>query len=158
MNINVAKTKCMVFQTRFSKVDVSNFHIHVESETVELVSCFKYLGVWLTNHVQFDKHFDEVCKKMANRTFLLSRYRRNFTAKWKHILATSLISSVLGYCLPIWGVVPETKMNRINSILLRAAKLVVKPKSYGKMSKIDKIEQLNWLVFQEMLFFPHIRI
>lgn len=64
---------------------------------------------------------------------------------------TSLVLSILDYCLPVWGNLALSKLKRINKIILRAAKLVVRAHHFKKPSKLDRIEHLNWLLCQERL-------
>jgi len=128
-----------------------NFLITIDQEVIENVGQFKYLGVWLTDNKNFDKHYQDACQKMTSRLYMLNRNKKCFSPRWKHIFATSLVISVLDYCLPVWGNLTDTKASRINRILLRTAKLVVAPKSYGKLSKINAVEQLNWLLCQERM-------
>lgn len=149
MKINAAKTKCMVFKSNYCKLDTSSFVINILDEHLETVSTFKYLGVILSEYMTFDQHYEEVCKKMTSRVFMINRYKKLFTAKWRSIFTTSLVVSVLDYCLPIWGNLSDTKTKRINRILLRAARQVVKAKSYNKLGKTEAIEQLNWLLCTE---------
>ncbi|CAL8083510.1 unnamed protein product [Orchesella dallaii] len=147
MEINISKTKAMQFQ-RFK--DNTRLCVKLNRTTIESVHEFKYLGLTLNEKLTFDNHYEKVCKTMTSRTYMLNRYKKYFTFKWRHIFVTSLILSLLDYCLPVWGNLKQTKLSRINRIILRSAKLVVLGKNKIK-SKLDTIEQLNWLLCEERL-------
>lgn len=86
---------------------------------------------------------------MTARLFMINRYKGYFTYKWRQIFVTSLVLSLVEYCLPIWGNISETKCEQINSIMLKAAKLVIMNNMYVKLPKIDIFDKMNWLNFQE---------
>ncbi len=152
MKINVAKTKYMLFTSVRKKNEATDFSLEIDKQEVERVKSFKYLGVTLDETLNFDEHYNNVCKSMSSRLYMLKRYKNYFTARWRHIFCTSLILSVLDYCLPVWGNVSQTKSERINKIIYRAAKLVVDPLTYGKSIGNDLIEHLNWLWVEERLY------
>lgn len=146
MKVNVAKTKCMLL--RNTKKINENLKLCISNNEIENVKVFKYLGLELNESLVFENHYIQVCKTMNNRIFLLNRYKHLFTFKWRHIFITSLILSILDYCLPVWGDVPEYKAKRINRILLRAAKLVLLKNAFVT-TKLDAFDKLNWLLFSE---------
>ncbi len=134
MKVNVLKTKCMLFGK--SKKVNTTLNLCVSTSNIENVKNFKYLGLELNESLNFENHYMQVCKTMNNRIFLLNRHKHLFTFKWRHIFVTSLILSLLDYCLPVWGDVPEYKAKRINRILLRAAKLVLLKNAFV-ITKVD---------------------
>ncbi len=154
MKINIAKTKCMVFRNR--KVE-NKLNLKISNKIIEQVEKLKYLGIILDEKLKFDTHFENTCKDMTKRLYMINRYRRYFShrrkegieGRWRHIFSTSLVLSKLDYYLTIWGNLPITKIKRINPIILRLAKVVVKAKTRHIMSKIDKLEQLNWMLCHE---------
>lgn len=149
MKINIKKTKCMVFG---SKHKDDKLNININNEILENVKNFKYLGITLNEKLSYTEHYEKVCKEMTSRMYMLQRYKKCFSPRWRHIFCTSLVISKLEYCLPIWGDLSTTKFNRINNILLRTEKLVISPSQIGKPSKVDRLEQLNWLMCNGNIF------
>jgi len=89
---------------------------------------------------------------MTKRMYMVQRYKFQFSPKWRFILCTSLVVSFLEYCLPIWGILTDNKMKRINNILLKTANNVIFNKRLKRNeSKIDVFEKLNWLLMHERL-------
>lgn len=150
MKINIDKTKCMVFKTRSVECE-KYLKLKISNKLVECVSEFQYLGLLLNEKLNFDTHFENTCKKMTQRLYMINRYKKLFSPKWRQIFSTSLVLSLVDYCLIVWGNVCNTKLKRINQIILRLAKLVVCAKQRHKLSKIDRLEQLNWILCHERL-------
>ncbi|CAL8088493.1 unnamed protein product [Orchesella dallaii] len=152
MKINTQKTKSMLFhRKKLSESD--RLDLKTSENKIEYVKEFKYLGLSLDQKLSFNAHYEKVCSNMTSRLYMLKRYAKYFSFKWRHIFCTSLVLSVLEYCLPVWGTLSEGKLDRINCIILKLAKYVVLDNNYNKkvLSDIDIIDKLNWLLCQEKI-------
>lgn len=150
MKINIAKTKCMIFRSAKSNT-TGDLKLKISNRILECVEEFKYLGILLNATLNFNSHYENTCNDMTKRMYLINRYKKMFSPSWKNIFATSLVLSKLDYCVIVWGHICNTKMKRLNNIILRLAKLVVGAKYSHKMKKIDRLEQLGWMLFHERL-------
>ncbi len=149
MIINTNKTKAMLLKSRWLKPS-DEMCLSLKKQTIENVNEFKYLGLVLNSTLDYENHYESVCKSMTARLFMLHRHKKAFTPKWRHTFATLLVISKLDYCLNIWGKMSNTKLKRINNILLRLAKLIISPRNRNKLKdKIIRVEQLNWLLVHE---------
>jgi len=154
MKISADKTKVMLFKTKRQKCR-DELVININNLSIENVKEFKYLGLLLNPSLSFDKHYDKVCKNMCSRIHLLRRYKKYFNEKWRVIFATSLVLSLLEYCLPVWGNLSETQLERIDSIIVRLAKQAVLNNCIVAKKREEKhsiVEKLNWLLVREKLF------
>jgi len=153
MSIHVGKTKAMIFKTKYQKC-THQLQIKINQQLIENVTEFKYLGLTLNCNLSFDKHYEKTCKSMTNRMYLLKRQKKHFPEKWRLIFATSLILSLLEYCLPVWGNLSKTKAERINKIIIKTANCVVLNQAFRSKRQVDKysvLEKLNWLTVEERL-------
>ncbi len=149
MEINVSKTKSMIFHSRnknpnnriyFYIIDQLRWYESLNT----LVPSFKtHLNLTYTTNPPVIR-WQQECTCSIDK-------KNNFTTRWKKLFVTSLVLSILDYCLPVWGNLALSKLKRINKIILRAAKLVVRAHHFKKPSKLDRIEHLNWLLCQERL-------
>lgn len=149
MEINISKTKSMLFRPRSNLTSAMNLSLY--GKTIENVKEFKYLGVIIQDNLKYEKHYEITCAKMTARVHMITRQKNHFTARWKKIFVTSLVLSILDYCLPVWGNLAVTKWKRLNKIMLRAAKMVIKARHFKKPSKLDRVEHLNWLLCHERI-------
>jgi len=148
MKISCGKTKCLLFRPSNLKCDKS-LNIVLDNICIDNVSNFRYLGILLESSLNFNMHVDEVCKKMTARMYLINRYKRFFSTKWKKIFATSLIISLSDYALPVRGSLPESSYCRLHKIMTRLGKLVILPFSRNRLVMYDLFEMLNWLDVKE---------
>ena len=62
LTLNVKKTKCMLFGTPHYLKDAESLNIKLDSDHIEQVDNFKYLGIIMDNELKFDLH----TKTLAN--------------------------------------------------------------------------------------------
>ena len=59
LRLNTKKNKCMVFGTKQKLSNISNTNVTLNDEVIEKVNSFKYLGVWLEEHLDFKYHIQQ---------------------------------------------------------------------------------------------------
>jgi len=146
MIINREKTKCMLLTP--PRCVNKTMQLHINNEAIEQVATFKYLGIQIDAQLNFNEHYEEVCQKMSSRTHLLRRHKSSFPTQCLSIFTSSLVLSVLDYCLSIWGDPSKTKYERLDKIMVNAAKLIVKPLPKTQSSRNFNhyyLEKVNWL-------------
>ncbi len=71
LSCNVGKTKCMMFSnSRYRRKDIP-LAVHLDNQTIEEVSYFKYLGLNLDKHLNFEYHADKIAGKVRPCTSAL---------------------------------------------------------------------------------------
>ena len=66
LTLNTSKTKYMVFGSRQWLLNLEPYTLKINGENLEMVSEFKYLGVYLNESLSFDKHVDDLYGKTSN--------------------------------------------------------------------------------------------
>jgi hypothetical protein len=69
--------------------------------------------------------------------------------RWLQIFCTSLVISVLDYCLIAWGNLSQNKYKRIDLLLFKAAKTVLPNQKFNKNNRTQLFERMNWLTSAE---------
>lgn len=147
MEINWSKTHSMLFQPPKMR-GTDDFHISIEDHTIQKVKSFKYLGVVLDEQLTFDDHYDQTCKAVTSRIHLISRHKHSFSHERLIIFSKSLIVSVIDYCIPVWGGICQSKMNRLDYLLDKLIKNILNFK-IDIVSCNDRVEIANVLYTEE---------
>jgi len=145
MLVNVQKTKCMIFMNR--RRNLEPLVLSYDTAPIEEVKSFIYLGVELDQCLVFKLHFDKVHRKIMGRVRLIKRYTRNYPRKQVHMFVNSLIFSIVDYCLPVWGYMCNTEIERLDKALLKALQII--PSHINLKSKLDIFEHNNQLTLSE---------
>jgi len=146
--INTIKTKLLTFREQYQ--NKKDFQVKMNSETLEKVTCFKYLGIWIDSDLDFKSHLSKVCKKLSSKIRLLSRQKKYFSHNCFKMFADSLISSVSHYCLIIWGHLSNTDISKLDNLYYSVVKNIfpyLREKSKNDYKTC--IEKLNWMTVSE---------
>ena len=75
LSLNVAKTKCAVFNTRYF-MGPRDLMLQVDDVGLEQVATYKYLGIHLGENLNFSDHIDFVVNKSRCKLGMLKRFRK----------------------------------------------------------------------------------
>jgi len=147
MIISKDKTKCMLFRPPH----LPNFELDVliDGHKIEQVHEFKYLGLWMDSHLEWNSHYVKVYKTAMSRVKLLSRYKKFFDKNKLMSFCNALVISLIDYCLPIWGQICATKLAKVEKILVRMLEDIIVCKRILPCEKFDYFERYNLLSVSE---------
>ena len=101
LSLNVGKTKFMVFH---STRKVVRYPVLVINNTpIERVTNFNYLGLQLSNDLNWDKHKCVISLKLTKTIGVLNRLRYEYPEEILLTLYNTLILHHLNYCILLWG-------------------------------------------------------
>ena len=143
LTLNLDKTVCVLFQkdTKIEKVE-----LHVSDSIIESQPNTKFLGMWLDQHLSWNKHIEILILKLTRNLNLLKLSRNLMTTDTKKLIYHSHIGSHIQYGLLLWGNGSQKYLiERVQKLQDKCIKYIAnKPlsnKEYKKL-KILKIEQL----------------
>jgi hypothetical protein len=118
--------KCNVLRvTNKTKKTEVNYHLH--GHTLELVTSAKYLGLTITNKLQWDQHINNITAK-ANTGTTLGFLRRDLkipSVRIKEQAYQTLVRPLVEYASTVWNPYTKTEINKIEAVQRRAARYVV---------------------------------
>jgi hypothetical protein len=147
MRINVGKTKTLLISP--PRKPTMKLLVKIRNDVLQQETVFKYLGVLIDEKLNWNSHYEEVCKKMSERVYLINRHKRTISQHWLHIITSALLLSVLDYCLTSWGNLSKCKYARIDAILFRAVKVILPTNNNTMKNKMKLFEKMNWLTAAE---------
>lgn len=115
LKINPTKTKVMVFRAR-KKALTSYQTLVCAGKELQIVDEHKILGVTFSWHLTWDKHTENICKKLSAITGVLSRCRCLLPPKAKLNIYYALFFSHLNYCSLVWATTGTTNIVKILSL------------------------------------------
>ena len=97
----------------------------VGSSLIEKVSCYKLLGVHLSDNLTWNEHVTHIVKKGSMRLFAIHALKKcRLTDRQLILVYCSIIRSVLGYGSPAWAGLTQYLSDQIESIQKRALKII----------------------------------
>ncbi len=142
LSLNVKKTKMMLTGSRQKLQIVQPFSVSLNNESVELVQKFKYLGLFLDEHLCFDKHVDYIVEKSTAKLGMLYKTRWLFDLETAKMLYSALIAPYFDLGNTVYVVAAQYHLSRLQVIQNAAARLILLADS--TMSTYDLHESLKW--------------
>ena len=130
LTLNSGKTKFVIFGTRARLNDLEEYPLYMDGVELERLSVFKYLGVYLDTHLDFEVHSRKIISKVNQRTGPLWRIRSCIGLSLAKDLYCSLIEPIFLYCSHLYDACTvqtkrqlQTCQNNALRAVLRAGQL-----------------------------------
>jgi hypothetical protein len=151
MAIHPQKTKCMVITSR-QKHQTNKFalSLSIDSNKIDQVHEHRVLGVVLDEELKWQSHIDSVNKKVARSLFLLSKLKPFLDSDARKMFFHAHCVCHVNYASVVWSCAAVTHQKRLNSLLRRAAKVIL-PDPY--LSTYEKQVKLNILPLKKTIRF-----
>ena len=119
------------------------------NDNIEIVSCFKYLGVQVDKHFKWDGHIENV-KKQALPAFGLVKYSKKYLSP--EVLAKmyrGLVEPHLSYYCSVLGNCSKGRNDSLQKVQNRAAKIIMN--SAYDASVAPLIQSLGWPTISSLI-------
>ena len=151
--LNEAKTQCIFIGTKQLLSHIpDDIAIHFNDTTISHSYTVKNLGLHMDRYMVFDKHVDEITRKVTGILVYINRVSGQFDKSSRVLVVQALVLSVINYCIKIWGTTNNSQKLRVQKLQNFAARVAV-----GGLRKFDHVspafEELKWLrIKQKHLF------
>jgi hypothetical protein len=115
MLVNFEKTKFMLFHKEKDATVGEVRPCTVNGKVIQRVFEFKYLGLLLDPHLNFNLHFDNVLLKVASRLKYILGVKRHLSCQAMCNMLNAYVHSVTDYCIDIWTVQSDTRLSLIQN-------------------------------------------
>ncbi len=144
--LNAKKTQCMLIGTRglLSQIP-TNIHIMADGNPIFPSSSIRNLGVHFDMHMKFDKHIQELNRKVYGLLMYVNRLKINFDKSSRINVIQTLILSQINYGIHIWGTANSTEIGLVQKLQNFAAKVAL-----GGAAKHEHVtpylKELGWQI------------
>jgi len=102
--MNYAKTEYMIFHKSQDTTLIPNLTLCCNGESLVRVKLFKYLGVTLDPHLNFNEHLNKVNSKVSLSIGRVNAMKRKLNQKAFNQLINAYVLSNIDFCLSVWAV------------------------------------------------------
>jgi hypothetical protein len=136
--------KCYVIHVTKKKIPLElNYKLH--NHTLQPVGNSKYLGVTISNDLDWGPHINNITTKANKSLGVLCRNMKNCTRKVKNLTYTSLVRPVVEYSSPVWNPSKRQQISQVEQIQRKAARYVFndyRDRSPGAVTNM--VDTLQW--------------
>ena len=155
MCINTSKTQFMLL---LPPKDTSDIKIELDNITISHQHSIKVLGVTLSDTMKFDNHIwsgkESMARNLNSKTALLKTIKPYLSTVQLGQIGANLINSTILYAAPLWGATTKENIARVQSIQIKAAR-VIKNKAWArtkhKQHRQELLDELKWPNTQQII-------
>ena len=151
MILNPRKTESMVATSRQKhQIEPLTLNLSLSNQPITQVAEHKLLGVTVDNELEWEPHINNICKKISQNLFLLSKLRPYVDTNTRLLFYNAHIKSHIDYVSTVWDGSKYDHMKRLNSLHRRAAKVILPDPT---LTTDQKLQRLNILPLKKHLLF-----
>ena len=131
MQLNTTKTKEMILgpvaRANLPLLTTTTTATTTGTDTINRVTSFKLLGVYIDSTMSWTIHVDNMVKKATRRLYFLKQLKRSgLTSKQLFHYYIAVIRPVLEYCAPVWHyALTKSQTQQLEAIQKRAIQIVL---------------------------------
>ena len=142
LKCNDPKTEMMVISSQFKPID--NFmSVKVGDISIPAATKIRNLGVIMDRHLTMESHLSNVVRTAFFKIREISYYRKFLTTSATKTLIHAYVTSRLDYCNGLLYGLPDKSINRLQSVLNTAARLVALKRKDDHITPV--LKELHWL-------------
>ena len=142
LKCNDPKTEMMVISSKFCPIN-NTLPVNVGDIAITAASKIRNLGVIMDKHLSMNAHISHVVKTAFLKIREISYYRKYLTSSATKTLIHAYVTSRLDYCNGLLYGLPKESINRLQSVLNTAARLVTLTGKYDNITPV--LRELHWL-------------
>ncbi len=120
--MNANKTQCIFIATRHLLSKISTYvKIELQDDIIEPVTKSKNLGVFFDRYMTFDKHINEIHRKVMGTLIYINIIKDYFDKDTRKVVVQSLGLNILNNCNTTRGTTNTTLLNKAQKLLNFAA-------------------------------------
>jgi hypothetical protein len=131
LNPKKGKTEFVVFASRKPRASVN---ILIDHNDINQPDFYEYLGVQLDTHLNMNRHLQRTYKRISSRIKLLKKIRHKISPCVAETIFNSMIHPLFFYCDQILGGLSYTWIEKFESLLTRAKKVIKSRKKWSTWS------------------------
>ena len=148
LTLNLSKSEC-VFFTKTRKLQNWDLQLQLAGVNLPTVKYSKFLGVWIDNNLNWNKHVDILISKLKQKTKLISVSKQYLSNHCKRILYFAQFYSHLSYGILLWGTMcSKEKLKKLQRLQTNCVQLFTSINSSEALvdSQILSVKQIITLV------------
>ena len=141
LTINCKKTKFCLYGMRslVRKAKMQDIQLSLNNQILEQVCSYKYLGLILDEHLNYNKHIKEMNKLISHKLYLLSKIRKYLTTKACIDIFKTMVLSVIEYYDIIYAGTSQGNLGKIDKLFYRGLKICTNRNE--KQNKLDTLRE-----------------
>ena len=141
LKLDLSKTKCMLIHPP-RKPHLPPLHLSINGTTIEQVTKFKLLGLYINDTLSWNEHISQIVSKVSKQIYLLQRLSDFLPQSGLKAFYNSYILPTLSYCDIVWYSCTNAQINQLERLQNQAGRIILKRRRADSATKLR--QDLNW--------------
>ena len=154
LSLNVVKTQSLIIGSRpniqkIEKQTEAKPSFEIGDQKINMITDTKYLGVQIDDKLQWDRHIEHVKTKALRALGLIKHAKKFLPSGDLQKMYRGIVEPHFSYCCSVWGCCSETKLNSLQKIQNRAARITTN--SPYDASAAPLLQNLGWPSIKDLI-------
>ena len=120
LTINCKKTKYCIYgmRSKIKKSKTEDTILSLNGNILNRVCSYKYLGFILDDHLNFNKHINDMCNILTHKLYILSKIRRYITVEASILIFKTMILPIMEYGDVIFTGTSSYNLHKVDKLFL----------------------------------------
>ena len=154
LSLNVIKTQAMIigsnqklshYKQSYSAIQ----RFYLETEDIDLINQTRYLGLIIDDNLKLDSQIKSIQIKISRALGFLKYAKKYAPFATLKDMYKGIVESNFNYCCSVWGSCGTTKLNKLQTLQHRAARIVTNSQFDSSVTSL--IQDLGWPTIEELI-------
>ena len=123
--------------------NVQNLGLNINGEKLCNVTTYRYLGVNIGSHLNWNQNVNVICKKLGSCISVVQRLSRFFPQIYVNKIYYAFIQPYIDYALTVWGTTSASNIGKIQRLQNRIGRIMSNNFNYDQ-SGLSVVNNLGW--------------
>ena len=146
LTVNVKKSSFMLIgspQKTSEYCNVQNLGLNINGEKLCNVTTYRYLGVSIDSHLNWNQNVNVICKKLGSRISVVQRLSRLFPQIYVNKIYYAFIQPYIDYALTVRGTTSASNIGKIQRLQNRNGRIMSNHFNYDQPG-LSVVNNLGW--------------
>ena len=150
----VVKTQFLIIGSRpniqkIEKQTQAKPSFEIGDQKINMIADTNYLGVQIDDKLRWYRHFEQVKAKVLRALSVIKHAKKFLPSGDLQKMYRGIVEPHFSYCCPVWGRCSETKLNSLQKIQNRAARITTNSPYDASVAPL--LQNLGWPSFKDLI-------
>ena len=139
LTVNVKKTKYVIYGTLKLLQKSRNLDLAIKGDKISREQVYKYLGIYLDSHLNFNKHIDYISRIISHKIFVLSKIRYMIDQRTAIYIFKTMIAPIFDYGDIVYEGGNKNRFDKIQRIQNRGLRICLARNDYVLTEMVHRL-------------------
>lgn len=149
--LNADKSKVMIISSNRNREasSLTSLNLDLDGIPLQTTNSAKYLGIFIDNHLTWERQFSHICQLLGAKISRLRRLRKSVPSHILNTICRTCLFPTFDYVCSVWGNAKVQHKRKVQRLQNYAARIVTNNFDYVNTRGEDLVRGLKWQTFND---------